>query len=203
MINYTKIDIIKYIENILSSLSQSEINFYTNIIIELTNKNEPFEDKELYAIFDKLDTEEKSSIKFYHVINLLCILRTELNSFYIDKILQKLSQEKSEEISRDDFVIKMKIGKTTLEKDDHSELEEIFQILDTDHDGVIGPQDIYTVMNTLGESVFDENMCKNLVNLFIHNNNTHSKGKHSNSNATLNDKGITKETFIELFKHEI
>ena len=47
-------DITKYIESTISKLTKEQIHFYTNIIIELKNKNEPFEDKELYELFDKL-----------------------------------------------------------------------------------------------------------------------------------------------------
>ena len=104
-------DITKYIESTISKLTKEQIHFYTNIIIELKNKNEPFEDKELYELFDKLDTEEKSVIQFQQILNFLCILRSDLNSFYIDKIINEFSQEKSDEITRDDFVVKMKIGK--------------------------------------------------------------------------------------------
>ena len=185
-------DITKYIESTISKLTKEQIHFYTNIIIELKNKNEPFEDKELYELFDKLDTEEKSVIQFKQILNFLCILRSDLNSFYIDKIINEFSQEKSDEITRDDFVVKMKIGKKTREKDDYSEIEEIFNLLDTDHDGFLGIQDIQTVMNSLGEIGFDETMCKSLIKIITKRDEISS---HKNE-------GISKETFIEIFKNE-
>lgn len=193
MINDTKINISKNVEAILSKLTKQQIRFYTNIIIELKSKNEPFDEKELYDIFDKIDTEGKSSIQFSHIINFLCVLRSDINAFFIDQILYEFLQEKREEISRDDFVVKMKIGKKTREKGDFSELEEIFYLLDTDHDGYLGIQDLQTVMGSLGEIGFDENACKTLIKIII------------NKQDDLSDKtsdGISKETFIEIFRNE-
>ena len=186
------IEIKSLIEETIQNLSLDQINFYNNIVTELNSKNHPFEDKELYEIFDKLDTEEKKSIEFKHVINLLCVLRSEVNSYFIDKILKEFSKEKRDEISRDDFVIKMKIGNYNPDyNNEFFEIEEIFKIIDTDHDGLIGWQDINTVMNSLGEDSFDDNNSKSLVQIIT---------KRFNNND--DNEGITLEQFIELFKNE-
>jgi Ca2+-binding EF-hand superfamily protein len=176
------------IENVLSNLTQEDIKFYNNILIELTNKNHPFEDNELYDLFDKLDIEGTNSIKFQKIINLLCLLRTEVNSFYVDKIITEFSKEKADEISRDNFVSKMKIG-MTINDQNIGEVEDIFNILDTDHDGVLGYQDINTIMNALGEDMFDDATSKSLITLF------------KNKDITQYD-GITIEKFKELFQNE-
>ena len=187
------LDIKLFIEEIIKNLSLEQINFYNNIVTELNSKNHPFEDKELYEIFDKLDTEEKNSIEFKHVINLLCVLRSEVNSYFIDKILKELSKDKRDEISRDDFVIRMKIGNYNSDyNNEFLEIEEIFKIIDTDHDGFIGWQDINTVMNSLGEDSFDDNNSKSLIQIIT---------KQFNKNEEDNE-GITLEQFIELFKNE-
>ena len=177
-----------FIENVLSNLTQEDIKFYNNILIELTNKNHPFEDNELYDLFDKLDIEGTNSIKFQKIINLLCLLRTEVNSFYVDKIITEFSKEKADEISRDNFVSKMKIG-MTINDQNIGEVEDIFNILDTDHDGVLGYQDINTIMNALGEDMFDDATSKSLITLF------------KNKDITQYD-GITIEKFKELFQNE-
>ena len=177
-----------FIENVLSNLTQEDIKFYNNILIELTNKNHPFEDNELYDLFDKLDIEGTNSIKFQKIINLLCLLRTEVNSFYVDKLITEFSKEKADEISRDNFVSKMKIG-MTINDQNIGEVEDIFNILDTDHDGVLGYQDINTIMNALGEDMFDDATSKSLITLF------------KNKDITQYD-GITIEKFKELFQNE-
>ena len=177
-----------FIENVLSNLTQEDIKFYNNILIELTNKNHPFEDNELYDLFDKLDIEGTNSIKYQKIINLLCLLRTEVNSFYVDKIITEFSKEKADEISRDNFVSKMKIG-MTINDQNIGEVEDIFNILDTDHDGVLGYQDINTIMNALGEDMFDDATSKSLITLF------------KNKDITQYD-GITIEKFKELFQNE-
>ena len=177
-----------FIENVLSNLTQEDIKFYNNILIELTNKNHPFEDNELYDLFDKLDIEGTNSIKFQKIINLLCLLRTEVNSFYVDKIITEFSKEKADEISRDNFVYKMKIGMLN-NNNNSGEIEDIFNILDTDQDGILGYQDISTIMNALGEDNFDDAISKHLINLF------------KNKDPAQND-GITLEKFKELFQNE-
>ena len=177
-----------FIENVLSNLTQDDIKFYNNILTELTNQNHPFQDKELYDLFDKLDVEGTNSIKFQKIINLLCLLRTEVNSFYVDKLITEFSKEKSDEISRDNFVSKMKIGMTNNDQN-IGEVEDIFNILDTDHDGVLGYQDINTIMNALGEDMFDDATSKSLIALF--------KNKDNNQYD-----GITIEKFKELFQNE-
>ena len=176
------------IENVLSNLTQEDIKFYNNILIELTNKNHPFEDNELYDLFDKLDIEGTNSIKFQKIINLLCLLRTEVNSFYVDKIITEFSKEKADEISRDNFVYKMKIGMLN-NNNNSGEIEDIFNILDTDQDGILGYQDINAVMNALGEDMFDDATSKSLITLF------------KNKDITQYD-GITLEKFKELFQNE-
>ena len=69
------------------------------------------------------------------------------------------------------------------------ELEDIFNILDTDHDGVLGYQDISTIMYALGEDMFDDATSKSLIALF--------------KNKDINQfDGITIEKFRELFQNE-
>ena len=69
------------------------------------------------------------------------------------------------------------------------EIEDIFNILDTDQDGILGYQDINTIMNALGEDNFDDATSKHLINLF------------KNKDPSQND-GITLEKFKELFQNE-
>lgn len=177
-------DITSFVNNCLSSLSQSDIVFYTNIVTKLQHSNYTFSNNELYELFDSIDKYDRGSIEFSQIIAFLCVFRSEVNSFYIDKILTELSKEKVEKISRDGFVELMKLGMKKYDKNDHSELEDIFGILDTDHDGVINYDDIQIIMNSLGEVMFDENMSKKMASL-------------------LSDDGcVTKQMFVGLFKNE-
>lgn len=177
-------DITTLVNKCLLSLSQSDIAFYTNIVTKLQHNNYAFTNNELYDLFDNIDKFDKGSIGFSQIIAFLCVFRSEVNSFYIDKILMELSKEKVEEINRDDFAELMKLGMKKYDKNDYSELEDIFGILDTDHDGVINYDDIQIIMNSLGEVMFDENMSKKMTSLLS------------------NDGYLSKQMFIELFKNE-
>ena len=77
----------------------------------------------------------------------------------------------------------------TINDQNIGEVEDIFNILDTDHDGVLGYQDINTIMNALGEDMFDDATSKSLITLF------------KNKDITQYD-GITIEKFKELFQNE-
>lgn len=186
------------IERISSELSEKDLKFYTNLATELKNKSEPFEDKELYNIFDKLDEDEKGTIEFDKLYNFLLVFRSDINKFYMDYVIHEFIKEKTEYLTRDEFVDKMKYGKEK-KKSSKTEVEEIFDLLDTDHDKMIGVEDIRTAMTYLGEDMFDSTESENLIRLIM------DKKPLSREDDLYKDKQkevyITKEKFMELFQY--
>lgn len=175
----------KDFEALNDEFTVEEKQLFSNLCINLKNKTECFEDKELYQIFDGLDYEEKGVIELKRVKYFLYIFRSELNKYHLDPLIQKICKSNVIYINRDEFVEEMKYGYIDNDNYDVSEYKEIFNLLDADHDGKLGVEDIKNALQLLGEELFDNYQCQKIVNLIEGQND-----------------GITYNTFYKILKEE-
>ena len=123
-------------------------------------------------------------------------MRTNVNNYYINEIIKEYGNDKKE-ITQKMFIKKMNENiKGKYKKDDITELREIFQLFDTNHDNKISYEDIKNVMNALGETTFNDDMCKEMIR--------HLKLKANVNNIAINKDNcyLNYNEFIEIVKGE-
>ena len=190
-----KEDYHKKAELYYNSLSQEEKKKLSNIVTYIKGQNHQFEE-ELKEIFKKLDVNERDKINFEDLKNFLGVLRTNVNNYYINEIIKEYGNDKKE-ITQKMFIKKMNENiKGKYKKDDITELREIFQLFDTNHDNKISYEDIKNVMNALGETTFNDDMCKEMIR--------HLKLKANVNNIAINKDNcyLNYNDFIEIVKGE-
>ena len=191
-----KEDYYKKAELYYNSLSQEEKKKLSNIVTYIKGQNHQLNEEELKEIFKKLDVNERDKINFEDLKNFLGVLRTNVNNYYINEIIKEYGNDKKE-ITQKMFIKKMNENiKGKYKKDDITELREIFQLFDTNHDNKISYEDIKNVMNALGETTFNDDMCKEMIR--------HLKLKANVNNIAINKDNcyLNYNDFIEIVKGE-
>jgi Ca2+-binding EF-hand superfamily protein len=191
-----KEDYYKKAEMYYKSLSADEKKKLSNIVTYIKGQNHQLNEEELNEIFKKLDVHEREKINFEDLQKFLSVLRTNVNNYYINEIIKEYGDDNNE-ITQKMFIKKMNENiKGKYKKDDITELKEIFQLFDTNHDNKISYEDIKNVMNALGETTFNDDMCKEMI-------------RHLKLKANINNLAINKENcylnyddFIEIVKGE-
>jgi calcium-binding protein CML len=186
-------------EDYYNSLSTEEKIRLSNIVSYIKGQNHQLNDKEINDFFKKLDVNKNNTISFNDLQNFLSVLGPTSNNYYLYKIMEECESngENSKEVSIDRIKDSIK-GKS--QKDKITELKEIFQLFDVDHDNKISSEDIHSVMKSLGETGFTEEMCKTMVNHLKKRDN-----KHKNENYNDNNNGedyLTYDDFLEIVKDE-
>ena len=167
-------------EEYYNSLTDEEKIKISNIVSYIKGQNHQLNDKEISEIFKKLDVNGNNSISFTELQNFLAVLRSKVNNYYINEIMKEYDQNASGEISKEVFIEKMKDSlKGKYKKDDITELKEVFQLFDVNHDNKISYEDINSVMTALGETTFTDKMCKDMIK--------HLKRKKSGLNTNKNN----------------
>ena len=195
IINNEKEDYYKKAEIYYNSLTHEEKKKLSNIVTYIKGQNHQLNEEELKEIFKKLDVNEREKINFEDLKKFLGVLRTNVNNYYINEIIKEYGDEKKE-ITQKMFIKKMNENiKGKYKKDDITELREIFQLFDTNHDNKISYEDIKNVMNALGETTFNDDMCKEMIR--------HLKLK-ANANMAINKENcyLNYNDFIEIVKGE-
>jgi Ca2+-binding EF-hand superfamily protein len=150
-------------QNYYNSLTPEEKKKLSSVITYIKGQNHQLNEKEIEAIFKKLDIHGNNKITFEDLQKFLSVLRSKVNNYYINEIIREYGQD-SKEISKETFIEKMKDSiKGKYKKEDITELKEVFQLFDTNHDNKITYEDINNVMNALGETSFTDDMCKNMI----------------------------------------
>ena len=196
ILNNEKEDYYKKAELYYNSLTYEEKKKLSNIVTYIKGQNHQLNEEELKEIFKKLDVNEREKINFEDLKKFLGVLRTNVNNYYINEIIKEYGDEKKE-ITQRMFIKKMNENiKGKYKKDDITELREIFQLFDTNHDNKISYEDIKNVMNALGETTFNDDMCKEMI-------------RHLKLKANVNNMAINKDNcylnyndFIEIVKGE-
>ena len=191
-----KEDYHKKAELYYNSLSQEEKKKLSNIVTYIKGQNHQLNEEELKEIFKKLDVNERDKINFEDLKKFLGVLRTNVNNYYINEIIKEYGNDKKE-ITQKMFIKKMNENiKGKYKKDDITELREIFQLFDTNHDNKISYEDIKNVMNALGETTFNDDMCKEMIR--------HLKLKANVNNIAINKDNcyLNYNDFIEIVKGE-
>ena len=196
ILNNEKEDYYKKAELYYNSLIKEEKKKLSNIVTYIKGQNHQLNEEELKEIFKKLDVNEREKINFEDLKKFLGVLRTNVNNYYINEIIKEYGDEKKE-ITQRMFIKKMNENiKGKYKKDDITELREIFQLFDTNHDNKISYEDIKNVMNALGETTFNDDMCKEMIR--------HLKLKANVNNIAINKDNcyLNYNDFIEIVKGE-
>ena len=184
-------------QNYYNSLTPEEKKKLSSVITYIKGQNHQLNEKEIEAIFKKLDIHGNNKITFEDLQKFLSVLRSKVNNYYINEIIREYGQD-SKEISKETFIEKMKDSiKGKYKKEDITELKEVFQLFDTNHDNKIY-EDINNVMNALGETSFTDEMCKNMI---IHLK-AEAVGKDNMNNNKNEECYLTYDDFIEIVKEE-
>ncbi len=185
-------------QNYYNSLTPEEKKKLSSVITYIKGQNHQLNEKEIEAIFKKLDIHGNNKITFEDLQKFLSVLRSKVNNYYINEIIREYGQD-SKEISKETFIEKMKDSiKGKYKKEDITELKEVFQLFDTNHDNKITYEDINNVMNALGETSFTDEMCKNMI---IHLK-AEAVGKDNMNNNKNEECYLTYDDFIEIVKEE-
>ena len=185
-------------QNYYNSLTPEEKKKLSSVITYIKGQNHQLNEKEIEAIFKKLDIHGNNKITFEDLQKFLSVLRSKVNNYYINEIIREYGQD-SKEISKETFIEKMKDSiKGKYKKEDITELKEVFQLFDTNHDNKITYEDINNVMNALGETSFTDDMCKNMI---IHLK-AEAVGKDKINNNKNEECYLTYDDFIEIVKEE-
>lgn len=157
---------ISYNKEANESLNPSKIlNFTENyannnrlkdIINYLKVQKQPFDEQDLAKIFDRLDVDNDGKISHDEIKAFLNTLKTPVNDFYIEKIIKEFDRNNSGDIEKHEFLMKM--GGNRVNKNNLTELVEIFKLFDANHDNYICSQDLSNIMKALGEN-FDDEKC--------------------------------------------
>ena len=197
-------------EEYYNSLTDEEKIKISNIVSYIKGQNHQLNDKEISEIFKKLDVNGNNSISFTELQNFLAVLRSKVNSYYINEIMKEYDQNASGEISKEVFIEKMKDSlKGKYKKDDITELKEVFQLFDVNHDNKISYEDINSVMTALGETTFTDKMCKDMIKhlkrkksgLNTNKNNDEAFDEESEENFDSN-LYLTYDEFVDIVKDE-
>lgn len=152
-------------EEYYENLSAKEKKKLADVVSYIKGQNHPLDTKEICDIFDKLDVDGEGAISFQDMRNFLSVLRSTVNNYYINEIMKTYDKSGTGLISKAEFMEKMQESlKGKYKKDDITELKEVFQLFDANHDNKIDYQDINSVMCVLGETNFTEKMCKDMIN---------------------------------------
>ena len=185
-------------KNYFNTLTDEEKKKLASVITYIKGQNHQLNEKEIEAIFKKLDIHGNNKITFEDLQKFLSVLRSKVNNYYINEIIREYGQD-SKEISKETFIEKMKDSiKGKYKKEDITELKEVFQLFDTNHDNKITYEDINNVMNALGETSFTDDMCKNMI---IHLK-AEAVGKDKINNNKNEECYLTYDDFIEIVKEE-
>ena len=197
-------------EEYYNSLTDEEKIKISNIVSYIKGQNHQLTDKEISEIFKKLDVNGNNSISFTELQNFLAVLRSKVNNYYINEIMKEYDQNASGEISKEVFIEKMKDSlKGKYKKDDITELKEVFQLFDVNHDNKISYEDINSVMTALGETTFTDKMCKDMIKhlkrkksgLNTNKNNDEDFNEESEENFDSN-LYLTYDEFVDIVKDE-
>ena len=124
-------------QNYYNSLTPEEKKKLSSVITYIKGQNHQLNEKEIEAIFKKLDIHGNNKITFEDLQKFLSVLRSKVNNYYINEIIREYGQD-SKEISKETFIEKMKDSiKGKYKKEDITELKEVFQLFDTNHDNKI------------------------------------------------------------------
>jgi len=174
-----------------------------NFVSYLNVKKNKFDEEELLRVFDKLDIDKDKKISSDEIKKFLHSMRNPINKYYIEKMINEFDKNRDGNIGEKEFVEMMNIQKDKENNRDMKEIIEIFKIFDTNHDNVIGHEDLYHVMKALGEN-FTDSQCKNMINNLLRDNkkggNNKKESLHRDSSESL-ETGITFAKFFELIKN--
>ena len=178
-------------KNYFNTLTDEEKKKLASVITYIKGQNHQLNEKEIEAIFKKLDIHGNNKITFEDLQKFLSVLRSKVNNYYINEIIREYGKD-SKEISKETFIEKMKESiKGKYKKEDITELKEVFQLFDTNHDNKITSEDLKNVMNALGETSFSDEMCKDMIKFLKKKIDDKSNNEH-----------LTYDDFIEIVKGE-
>ena len=113
-------------QNYYNSLTPEEKKKLSSVITYIKGQNHQLNEKEIEAIFKKLDIHGNNKITFEDLQKFLSVLRSKVNNYYINEIIREYGQD-SKEISKETFIEKMKDSiKGKYKKEDITELKEVF-----------------------------------------------------------------------------
>ena len=178
-------------KNYFNTLTDEEKKKLASVITYIKGQNHQLNEKEIEEIFKKLDIHNNNKITFEDLQKFLSVLRSKVNNYYINEIIREYGKD-SKEISKETFIEKMKESiKGKYKKEDITELKEVFQLFDTNHDNKITSEDLKNVMNALGETSFSDEMCKDMIKFLKKKIDDKSNKEH-----------LTYDDFIEIVKGE-
>jgi Ca2+-binding EF-hand superfamily protein len=178
-------------KNYFNTLTDEEKKKLASVITYIKGQNHQLNEKEIEEIFKKLDIHNNNKITFEDLQKFLSVLRSKVNNYYINEIIREYGKD-SKEISKETFIEKMKESiKGKYKKEDITELKEVFQLFDTNHDNKITSEDLKNVMNALGETSFSDEMCKDMIKFLKKKIDDKSNMEH-----------LTYDDFIEIVKGE-
>ena len=178
-------------KNYFNTLTDEEKKKLASVITYIKGQNHQLNEKEIEEIFKKLDIHNNNKITFEDLQKFLSVLRSKVNNYYINEIIREYGKD-SKEISKETFIEKMKESiKGKYKKEDITELKEVFQLFDTNHDNKITSEDLKNVMNALGETSFSDEMCKDMIKFLKKKIDDKSNNEH-----------LTYDDFIEIVKGE-
>lgn len=174
-----------------------------NFVSYLNVKKNKFDEEELLRVFDKLDIDKDKKISSDEIKKFLHSMRNPINKYYIEKMINEFDKNKDGNIGEKEFIEMMNVQKDKENNRDMKEIIEIFKIFDTNHDNVIGHEDLYHVMKALGEN-FTDSQCKSMINSLLKDNKKGGNNKKENFHKDSSDNleaGITFARFFELIKN--
>ena len=178
-------------KNYFNTLTDEAKKKLASVITYIKGQNHQLNEKEIEEIFKKLDIHNNNKITFEDLQKFLSVLRSKVNNYYINEIIREYGKD-SKEISKETFIEKMKESiKGKYKKEDITELKEVFQLFDTNHDNKITSEDLKNVMNALGETSFSDEMCKDMIKFLKKKIDDKSNNEH-----------LTYDDFIEIVKGE-
>ena len=139
------------------------INLFKNNTIQekknIENQKRILEITEAFNLFDK-DCDGNIDIK--ELVTVMRTLGYDPNKEELDDIIKTFDVDKSGTIDKEEF-INLLTTKMKEQKDD-KDLLEIFNMFDKNRDGLISENDIYYIIEEIGEE-FEEDIIKELINI--------------------------------------
>ena len=193
--DYEISDIYEKIQN--NEVSRKRLEEFVSYLKVKKNK---FDEGELLRVFEKLDIDKDNKISSDEIKKFLHSMRNPINKYYIEKMIGEFDKNKDGNIGDREFIDMMNAQKDKENNRDMKEIIEIFKIFDTNHDNIIGHEDLYHVMKALGEN-FTDVQCQNMIQLLVKDQNKKGIKKDSiNKESMEYVEGINFARFFELIK---
>ena len=107
-------------------------------------------------MFKLFDREGDGQIESTELGNVLWALGLQPTKAEVQELLMEMDTDKSETVDLEEFLLVM--ARKLKEERSKDEVEETFDLMDKDNDGVIGREDLAVVLAFLGEKVADRKL---------------------------------------------